>query len=163
MQAIELERKWLVSSPPDLSLYKFDEIEQGYISFASSENNEVRIRRKSNQYYLTIKSLNDKSSLNIKRLETEIILSKEQYDLLWPITLGKRIVKRRYYIEYQNYKIELDLYKDSLDNFIIAEVEFSSELDANKFIPPSWFGAEVTSDQEYSNAKLALAYLQKTI
>jgi adenylate cyclase len=162
MQAIELERKWLVSSPPDLSLYKFDEIEQGYISFASSENNEVRIRRKSNQYYLTIKSLNDKSSLNIKRLETEIILSKEQYDLLWPITLGKRIVKRRYYIDYHNHKIELDIYNDSLNNLIMAEVEFSSELDANKFTSPSWFDSEVTSDDKYTNAKLALAYLQNT-
>jgi len=36
-----------------------------------------------------------------------------------------------------------------------VEVEFDSEPDARLFVPPSWFGQEVTGDPRYQNAALA--------
>jgi adenylate cyclase len=38
----------------------------------------------------------------------------------------------------------------------VAEVEFSSASESRRFAPPPWFGAEVTEDEHYKNANLAL-------
>ena len=39
----------------------------------------------------------------------------------------------------------------------LAEVEFPSEEAAHAFVPPEWFGREVTFTGEYQNSRLALA------
>ena len=58
--------------------------------------------------------------------------------------------------------IELDIYKDQLTGLAVAEVEFSgvdneAALEvAGRFVPPSWFGAEITEDTRYKNKNLAL-------
>jgi len=75
---------------------------------------------------------------------------------LWNCTLGKRVQKTRYEIPYNKKIIELDFYHDTLDGLIIAEVEFSSEVESNEFIIPNWFGEEVTENKFYKNKNLAL-------
>ena len=41
----------------------------------------------------------------------------------------------------------------------LVEVEFNSLEEAEAFIPPAWFGEEVTGNKQYSNAQLALAVI----
>ena len=53
-------------------------------------------------------------------------------------------------------KIELDLFKTPRKGLMIAEVEFPSEDAARNYRPASWFGDEVTSDKNYSNAHLSV-------
>jgi adenylate cyclase len=58
-------------------------------------------------------------------------------------------------IPYQGLEIELDVYEDELEGFVIAEVEFDSEQQADDFEPPAWFGREVTGEDAYMNRSLA--------
>jgi CYTH domain-containing protein len=49
----------------------------------------------------------------------------------------------------------LDVYAGALENLIVAEVEFLSIQEAERFIPPTWFGVEVTMDVRFKNRCLA--------
>ena len=51
--------------------------------------------------------------------------------------------------------IELDVFEDKLAPLILAEVEFSDETEANSFVPPSWFGEDVTFSGKYHNSFLS--------
>ena len=37
---------------------------------------------------------------------------------------------------------------------MIVEVEFASEEDTHEFIPPEWFGKDVTFDKRYANKNM---------
>jgi len=37
----------------------------------------------------------------------------------------------------------------------LAEVEFETEEEANAFVPPEWFGEDVTYSTEYHNSTLS--------
>jgi CYTH domain-containing protein len=50
---------------------------------------------------------------------------------------------------------EVDLYAGALAGLCVVEVEFSSETDAAAFIPPAWFGRELTGQRGWNNAALA--------
>ena len=59
-------------------------------------------------------------------------------------------------IEYLNYTIELDVYHGLLENLLVGEIEFESLMDAQSFVPPDWFGREVTEDERYKNKSLVI-------
>jgi len=92
----------------------------------------------------------------LQRGEAEIEISKDQFEKLWSMTEGKRIEKVRYEIDHSGMKIELDIYSGILKGLSVAEVEFSSIGQANLFVPPSWFGEEVTVDERYKNRNLVI-------
>ena len=146
----EIEKKFLVKKIPKITenITRF-EILQGYVLI--SESMEIRLRKKSDKYFQTIKT-----GEGLNRGEYEIEISLGQFELLWPLTETKRIEKTRYEIVYNNSLIELDIYKGSLDGLVTAEVEFPSEKESTKFIPPDWFGKDVTHDKRYKNKNLAL-------
>jgi CYTH domain-containing protein len=74
---------------------------------------------------------------------------------LWPLTEGRRVIKRRYRIPIASgLTAELDVYKGVRAGLQVVEVEFSSESQASAFTPPPWFGQEVTHDARYTNAEL---------
>ncbi|HNS59165.1 MAG TPA: adenylate cyclase, partial [Nitrosomonas europaea] len=52
---------------------------------------------------------------------------------------------------------ELDVFAGHLSPLMLVEVEFLSEDAAQAFIPPPWFGEEVTEDKRYKNKALALS------
>lgn len=148
--SLEIERKYLVYKLPDnLENYKSYEIQQGYI--VAFEEIEVRVRKKGNKFFQTIKS-----SGNLKREENEIDLSEKQFYKLWPLTEGKRIEKTRYEIPFCDWLIELDIYSGELNGLIVAEVEFANEEESKSFKPPTWFKMEVTKDKRYKNKNLSL-------
>lgn len=60
------------------------------------------------------------------------------------------------------YKIDnnvalLDIYKDKTIP-MTASVNFETENEFNNFIPPIWFGDEITNNKEYDNEYLAIHY-----
>ena len=66
------------------------------------------------------------------------------------------ISKKRYLIPLPDgLTIELDVFAAPFEGLWIAEVEFSSEEQANAFTPPEWFGEEVTWSSEYHNSTLS--------
>lgn len=151
MQNQEIERKFLVKTlPENLDQYPNKDIIQGYLAIGT-DGTEVRLRKKGEKYFETVKSSGDKT-----RSETEVEITKNQFDVLWVATEGKRVEKNRYEIQYEDRVIELDVYRVNLDGLLSAEVEFPNESESNVFIPPEWFGEEITSDKRYKNQNLAL-------
>ena len=145
----EIERKWVVHDPPELGGLKCEKIIQGYLAM-SSDGTEVRIRRKGDTYFETVKSQG-----GLTRDETEVEISHDQFHLLWPATEGRRLEKTRYALPWNSYQLELDVYQSTLAGLIIAELEFESADESKRFDPPAWFGEEVTDDIRYKNSSLA--------
>ena len=50
---------------------------------------------------------------------------------------------------------QLDIFHDIFDGRLLVEVEFNSIEDANSFIPPEWFGEDVTYDKKYHNSNMS--------
>lgn len=145
---MEIERKYLISVlPPDYTDYPHKEMEQGYLSTAPV----VRIRRADDDYILTYKG----GGLMVRE-EYNLPLTRQAYEHLRPKTDGILIHKIRYNIPYQDkYTIELDIFLDELAPLVLAEVEFPTKEEADRFVPPDWFGEDVTFSKEYHNSVLS--------
>ena len=150
MASREIERKFLLKRVPDgLEQFPHDEIAQGYLA-TESGGVQVRLRRKGN-----VRSLTYKRSTKNGREEREIRLSVEQFEALWPATLGRRLTKIRYEVPWKEHSIEIDVYRGRHDGLIVAEVEFNDEKSCAAFKPPDWIGEDVTGKSRYSNVLLA--------
>ena len=145
---MEIERKYLVPNIPDnLSDYSSKTIAQGYLCI----NPVVRIRRSNDDYYLTYKG----EGL-MAREEYNLPLTKEAFKHLLPKVDGLLIEKKRYLIPLENnLTAELDVFKGPLAPLVLVEVEFSSIEEANSFVPPEWFGEDVTESGKYHNSYLS--------
>lgn len=153
----ERERKFLIDilSPELLSeAVHAAQIQQGYITL--SENAETRIRstttREGAQYTLTTKSGNDVQ----QRQEDEVEITKDIFDQLSSRVSHRFVSKIRYSIPYGKFTIEIDMYRGEHEGLIIAEVEAESEAALQSFVPPAWFGPEVTRNENFRNRHLAL-------
>jgi adenylate cyclase len=149
---MEIERKFLVPSPPtDLEQFPCSRIEQAYVAIDPA-GTEVRIRRRSGATTLTVKGGRGRS-----RAEEEFEIDPVTFERLSDLAGERRLEKTRYEIPAGGgLTIELDAYAGRLDGLITAEVEFPSEEDADRFVPPPWFGTEVTDDDAYKNQRLAV-------
>lgn len=143
---MEIERKFLVERVPDDLGGTARRIDQGYV--ALDEGAEVRVRRIGDELWLTVKGTG-----GLSRVEEEVRLSREQFESLWPLTEGRRIEKTRHTLPGG---VEVDVYDGSLTGLVVAEIEFASEEESAAFVPPDWFGAEVTDDPRYKNRALAV-------
>jgi CYTH domain-containing protein len=147
---MEIERKFLVAEPPaDLGERDQVEFAQGYLA-VGEDGSEVRLRRAGERLWLTVKR-----GAGMVRGEFEVALSAEQFDVLWPATEGRRLVKTRHAIPLGELNIEFDVYAGGLAGLMVAEVEFPSVQAAREFLPPPWFGDEVTDDPRFKNRRLA--------
>lgn len=147
---LEIERKFLVAElPSGLEEHGTTPIEQGYLA---TGDDEVRLRRKGDAVFLTVKR-----GAGMTRTEAEIELTQEQFDLLWPLTAGRRVVKSRTALRHGELTVEVDVFAGALAGLVTAEVEFGDEARARAFEPPGWFGRELTGDPEYGNKSLATA------
>lgn len=161
---MEIEKKYRVKYLPEgYEAYPCKEIEQGYLC----ENPVVRIRKSNEEYILTYKSKfgmeGTSETTAIVNHEVEVPLNKEGYEHLKGKTDGNLIVKKRYLIPLKGMsnadvavelKAELDVFEGCLAGLMIVEVEFDSEQSAGEFIPPEWFGEDVTFDKRYANKNM---------
>ena len=148
---IEIERKFLIKKmPDDLSCYKSNCLTQAYLNTSPV----VRIRKEDDSYYLTYKG----GGL-LAREEYNLPLNEASFYHLLEKADGNIISKTRYKIPYlqnnKSYTIELDIFDAPFTPLVIAEVEFSCEEEANQFIPPDWFGEDVTFDKHYHNSNMS--------
>ena len=125
---MEIERKFLIPVLPEkLDTYPHRRIEQAYLCTEPV----VRIRRQDDIYILTYKHLKGKAD--------GIVLSKTRY--LLPLPGGLTI--------------ELDVFDGTYEGLWLAEVEFESIEQAEAFVPPVWFGEDVTYSGKYHNSVLS--------
>jgi CYTH domain-containing protein len=145
----EIERKWIVTTMPSADTLGVGErLRQGYV--ARDGDVEVRVRASAATTVLTIK---DGSGMS--RTEVEVVITDQDVEALWPLTVGRRIEKVRYRVAVDAVTAEVDRYEGALGGLCTVEVEFASVDDARSFEPPTWFGKEVTGDPAWSNASLA--------
>lgn len=146
----EIERKFLVSTAPDwLGDHPSTRIEQGYLAIDGDA--EVRLRRAGTSLTLTVKRGSGKV-----REEVEIALGPGQFNELWPLTEGRRLVKTRYVVPLgDRLRAEVDVYSGPLAGLVTAEVEFESPSRSRSFRARKWMGEELTGDPRYSNRSLA--------
>lgn len=145
---MEIERKYLLDQIPfNLSEYPSRKIEQGYLCTEPV----VRIRRDGEDYYLTYKS----KGLMVRE-EYNLPLTRDAYEHLKPKADGRIITKERFLIPLDDtLTIELDRFEGDLAPLLLAEVEFQDEDSANAFVPPDWFGEDVTFSSKYHNSTLS--------
>ena len=147
---MEIERKFLIPKenlPTDLKSFPCRHIEQGYLCTSPV----VRIRRQDDDYFLTYKSKG-----LMAREEYNLPLTAEAYRHLRPKTDGILISKDRYVLPEKNgLFIELDIFHDTYEGVFLAEVEFPTEEAANAYVPPEWFGEDVTYSTKYHNSTMS--------
>ncbi len=145
---MEIERKFLIPElPADLDSYPSRRIEQAYLCTEPV----VRIRRQDDKYILTYKSAG-----MMAREEYNLPLTKEAYEHLKEKADGIVLSKRRYLLPLPDrLTIELDVFDAPYETLRIAEVEFESVAQAEAFVPPAWFGADVTYSGKFHNSYLS--------
>ena len=152
---MEIEKKFLVKRLPEhLEDYSKKEIEQGYLC----THPVVRIRKSNDSFFLTYKSgpLQEGSRDTRVNQEVEVPLSKEGYNHLCKKVDNYLICKTRYLIPLPDGHMgELDIFHERLDGLYFIEVEFADEEDAMQFVPPEWFGENVSHDGRYANSFLS--------
>jgi CYTH domain-containing protein len=148
---MEIERKFRVDVedvPPPGERGEGTRLRQAYV--AVDGDVEVRVRDKGGTHLLTVKG-----GRGIERSEVEIEIDAASFDELWRLAPDRRIDKVRHEVPVDGHTAELDLYAGELEGLAVVEVEFDSRQVADGFVPPPWFGEEVTGDPRWSNAALA--------
>ena len=145
---MEIERKFLIKQIPEgCTSFPCRQIEQAYLN----TDPVVRVRRDNDDYYLTYKG---KGLLS--REEYNLPLNEKSYYHLREKADGNIITKTRFLIPLEDgHTAELDIFEGKFAGMLLVEVEFSSIEDANSFVPPKWFGKDVTNDGHYHNSYLS--------
>ena len=145
---MEIERKFTLKKlPENLEEYPFLHIEQAYLS----TNPVVRVRKQNNEYYMTYKG-----SGMMAREEHNLPLNETSYFHLREKIDGVLIRKTRYLVPlHDGLTAEVDVFDSPNNGLHLAEVEFESIEQAMSFIPPVWFGEDVTEDGRYHNSYMS--------
>lgn len=155
----EIEKKYLIEYPNIKELEKMNNCEKVEIiqTYLLSDNDEeVRIRQRGKNgnyiYYKTVK----KTISDIKRIEKEKRLTKDEYlNLLMNADPKYRqIRKTRYCLTYDKTYYEIDVYPFWNDKAIL-EVELKDEQEKVNIPPFINIIKDVTSDPTYKNHSLA--------
>ena len=153
----EIERKFLIEYPDINWLNKNCKKLEIIQTYLNSENNEeVRIRQRGiNGNYIYTKTIK-KNINNLKRIEIEKRLSKDEYlSLLMNADITKQqIRKTRYCLIYKNQYFEIDIYPFWNDKAIV-EIELNNENQEITFPNKLKVIKEVTDDVNYKNSSLA--------
>ena len=147
--AAEIERKFLVASlPSELQLGSGTRLRQGYLALDGAV--EVRLRITAASSVLTVKA-----GRGLTRTEVEAVIDRSDAEALWLHTDGRRLEKVRHRVDAGDHVADVDVYSGPLAGLCTAEVEFASEQEAGAFVPPAWFGTELTGVTGWDNASLA--------
>ena len=147
----EIERKFLVVNDSyKKKAFKKIRIAQGYI--IDTPEKTIRIRIVDNKAWLTIKGPSFDGGMS--RFEWEKSISYMDACALMVMCEGNIIVKDRYLVVVGIHIFEVDDFLETNDGLVMAEIELGRATEC--FELPSWAGTEVTGNEKYYNAYLAL-------
>lgn len=147
--AKEIERKFTLKNNDWKKLaHKQVHIRQGYLVSGHNENEYCSVR---------VRIADDKATLNIK--SARMVIERDEYeysipladaeDMLDKLTPYSIIEKVRYYVSFENWLWEIDVFEKDNQGLEIAEVELQSA--DEPVILPDWIGEEVSDDIRYYN------------
>jgi len=153
--ALEIERKYLLEISSQqlieqgiIQPQSQHRIEQTYI--AMDVDQELRVRRikdtATGNYSYTHTF---KNGVGLAREEVEYEITQVIYDQVMTAFGFVPLTKDRITAKWNDVIVEIDIY-DQVD-FVVVEVEFESMDAANEFVPPTWFGEEISFNKKYSN------------
>lgn len=161
-EPFEIERKFLIEYPDIEALSKLPncekiEIIQTYLK--SDTDEEVRIRQRGTSGNYIYFETRKKKISEIKRIEVERRLTKDEYleRLMEADPTRRPIRKDRYCLVDGNQYFEIDVYPFWKDQAIV-EIELSSADEEICFPKMLKLIREVTDEEEYKNASLAKIY-----
>ena len=148
----ETERKYLLRALPErVKEHAVKELWQGYLPGEKVRERLRRVTRGGETHYLrTIKA-----GKGLQRVEVEEETTAKVFDVMWPLTEGCRVMKRRYSVPDGALTWVVDEFLDR--ELVLAEVELPS----TEVVPaiPDWMAPvlvrEVTGEDEYVNLNLA--------
>lgn len=144
----EIERKFLVINDTFKEMSESHvEIEQGYLN--RDPERTVRVRRKGDKAFLTVKGL----TTGIRREEYEYEIPMTDAQNMLEICLPSVVRKTRWHVLYAGHMWEVDEFHGHLQGLILAEVELPSE--DTQVTLPSFVGEDVSSDPRYFNSVLS--------
>lgn len=147
---MEIERKFIPKKlPDDLQIRKSISITQAYLC----TDPVVRIRKEGDTFTLTYKGRG-----LFSREEHNLPLTEQAFYHLLKKCDGTVIQKTRYRAPVKhcpNLIEELDVFDGAFKGLVVLEVEFPSVEIAEHFMPPAWYGEEVTLNPAYQNASLS--------
>jgi adenylate cyclase len=157
----EIERKFLPRiTIPEIPLIQSKNphttIKQGYLLNTPTMTERFRSIQDDNgiTYVRTIKT-----GSGLSRFEDENDITEKEFNKFAKL-IPDWLEKIRYTFDYiypDESRIEctLDSFQnEELKNLFLIEVEFTSEKLAKEFIPPYWFGEDVTINDKYYNASI---------
>ena len=149
IMGMEIERKFLVKTLPNLAHAEKHEIVQCYVQTSPVE---IRARAVDNQQFFLTK----KQGTGLARKESEKEITKEKFEKFLTKARDRFIEKTRYIFSLTEYVAEIDVFEGKHRGLMLVEVEFPTVDEAENFTPPVWFGREVTTDKRFKNSNLAL-------
>ena len=145
--ALEIERKFLVTSTAWKTLAAGVLTRQGFLSTAAERT--VRVRIAGAEGFLTVKG----RSHGISRAEFEYAIPVEDAAAMLDGLCEKPLIeKTRYRIPFGAHTWEVDEFHGANAGLVVAEVELGSA--DEKPALPAWVGREVSSDARYFNTNL---------
>ncbi|MBZ9996412.1 CYTH domain-containing protein [Mesorhizobium sp. BH1-1-4] len=146
----EVERKFLVSSTAWRDLVEAEiRILQFYLATAPGRTVRIRISDGASAR-LTLKF----GSRARERDEFEYPVPLEEAVEMLDFAIGRVIEKTRHHVRHGGYLYEVDVFGGALAGLVVAELETPEDVPDEML--PDWLGREVTGEQKFYNASLAL-------
>ena len=150
MSGIEIERKFLVlGNDFKKESFSSSRITQGYI--CRTHGKTVRVRKRDDKAYITIKGSSEDGGLSRYEFEKEITV--DEADHLMKLCEPGIIDKTRFLVRSGSHVFEIDEFYGENEGLVMAEVELGSPDEA--FSRPSFIGVEVTGDCRFYNSYLS--------
>lgn len=145
--AVEVERKFLVTSEAWRIGAQACAIRQGYLCLGSGAT--VRVRIADDEAFITVKG----RTLGISRDEYEYRIPRTDAEaMLRDLCARPLIEKTRYAVVHAGRLWTVDVFAADNAGLVVAEVELDHPNDP--VVLPSWVGEEVTNDPRYRNSSL---------
>lgn len=156
--AVEIERKYLLDEYPaalieegSLVVEMEQLIEQTYL--ALDEDQELRVRKLVDVQTGKVEFTHTfKKGFGLAREEIEYSISAGLYEQVVQAHGAIPLTKRRVTARWGDRLVEIDNYSEV--NLLVLEVEFPTLEEAEAFVPPAWFGKDISTEKQYSNKKV---------
>lgn len=145
----EIERKFLVNNDSWKNyVVGMEHLIQAYITHRI--NGTVRLRICDTKAFITIKGRT--KGIERHEWEYEIPIEDAREMLANRIYQGKYIEKTRYYLNFNGYRWEIDVFHGRHEGLVMAEIELPDSYHVLQL--PSFIGKEVSHDPRYFNSNL---------
>lgn len=152
--AKEIEYKFLLTGIPEI--HKFAEkvssysIHHGWLPGKVIKERLSNVSRNGGELWRAIKA-----GKGLERIEAQERITQKLFDVLWPLTEGKRVSKLRYVVEDSTGLWEIDSFTDRV--LFLAELEvptIDTKIKIPKWLKP-FIKKDVTKDSKFKNVNLA--------